>query len=133
MTRDLDEDDDDQANPDEQKEREKEKEKEMATVSPPVSRVTLSGLLNALDGIGAREGRILYATTNVYTALDPALCRPGRMDLHIEFKLASKYQARELFKRFYLPSTTSKDTEESVDENVSDEDHSEDGLGESVR
>ena len=40
------------------------------------SRITLSGLLNALDGIGAQEGRILFATTNDYKALDPALCRP---------------------------------------------------------
>ncbi|EGO22468.1 hypothetical protein SERLADRAFT_473328 [Serpula lacrymans var. lacrymans S7.9] len=70
---------------------------------PTPNRISLSGLLNALDGIGAQEGRILFATTNKYTSLDPALCRPGRMDLHIEFKLASKYQAEELFKRFYLP------------------------------
>src|SRR5882762_9780176 len=67
------------------------------------SRITLSGLLNAIDGIGAHDGRILYATTNKYFALDPALCRPGRMDLHIEFKLASRYQARELFRCFYMP------------------------------
>ncbi|KZT21605.1 P-loop containing nucleoside triphosphate hydrolase protein [Neolentinus lepideus HHB14362 ss-1] len=72
--------------------------------SPPSSsRLTLSGLLNALDGVGAQEGRILYATTNKYHALDPALCRPGRMDLHLEFKLASRLQAKELFKCFYLP------------------------------
>jgi chaperone BCS1 len=29
------------------------------------------------------------------------------MDLHVEFKNASKYQARELFSRFYLPTETS--------------------------
>lgn len=69
------------------------------------SRVSLSGLLNALDGIGAQEGRILFATTNKYSSLDPALCRPGRMDLHVEFKLASRHQADELFRRFYLPSS----------------------------
>lgn len=68
------------------------------------SRITLSGLLNALDGVGAQEGRILFATTNRYFALDPALCRPGRMDIHVEFKLASKFQAEELYKCFYLPS-----------------------------
>ncbi|KAF7309891.1 Mitochondrial chaperone BCS1 [Mycena indigotica] len=73
------------------------------TASKPTSRLSLSGLLNALDGVAAQEGRILYATTNKYTALDPALCRPGRMDIHVEFKLASKYQARRLFTQFYLP------------------------------
>ncbi|KAF8201156.1 BCS1 N terminal-domain-containing protein [Mycena galopus ATCC 62051] len=51
-----------------------------------------------------REGRILFATTNRYSALDSALTRPGRMDLHIEFKNASKLQAQQLFSRFYLPA-----------------------------
>ncbi len=79
--------------------------------------VTLSGLLNALDGIAAQEGRILFATTNSYGALDPALLRPGRLDLHVEFHLASTYQARELFKRFYTCS--GEDSSHSVvdDEN----------------
>ncbi|KAK0199841.1 hypothetical protein DFS33DRAFT_1365358 [Desarmillaria ectypa] len=86
---------------------------------PPSSRVSLSGLLNALDGIGAQEGRILFATTNKHTSLDPALCRPGRMDLHIEFKLSSKYQARELFKRFYIPSNQCE-AEEDDDEETAD-------------
>lgn len=65
------------------------------------SSVTLSGLLNAIDGVQAQQGRLLFATTNKYDALDPALVRPGRLDLHIEFMLASKWQASELFKRFY--------------------------------
>ena len=66
--------------------------------------VSLSGLLNALDGVGAQEGRLLFATTNKYEALDAALRRPGRMDVHVEFGLASGYQIGELFKRFYLPT-----------------------------
>lgn len=82
-------------------------------------RVTLSGLLNALDGIGAQEGRILFATTNKYGALDPALVRPGRMDLHIEFKLASKDQARGLFEAFYSPPGAPED---ALDEKYSDDD-----------
>ncbi|KAI9464727.1 hypothetical protein HD554DRAFT_1250578 [Boletus coccyginus] len=38
---------------------------------PPVpsgNRVSLSGLLNALDGIGTQEGRVLFATTNKYSS-----------------------------------------------------------------
>ncbi|KAJ6478125.1 P-loop containing nucleoside triphosphate hydrolase protein [Mycena vitilis] len=70
----------------------------------PASRLSLSGLLNALDGVAAQEGRLLYATTNKYASLDPALCRPGRMDVHVEFKLASKYQAERLFYTFYIPA-----------------------------
>ena len=74
------------------------------------SRVSLSGLLNALDGVGAQEGRLLFATTNRYEALDAALRRPGRMDVHVEFKLASQYQVGELFKRFYLPTPRTTST-----------------------
>jgi mitochondrial chaperone BCS1 len=74
------------------------------------SRITLSGLLNALDGISAQEGRLLFATTNRYHTLDPALTRPGRMDLHVEFRLASRYQARELYKHFYAPDPPKKAT-----------------------
>ncbi|KAF8639044.1 hypothetical protein AX17_001767 [Amanita inopinata Kibby_2008] len=77
-----------------------------------LSRVSLSGLLNALDGVGAQEGRILFATTNKYSALDPALCRPGRMDVHVEFKLASKVQARQLYEAFYMPESSGKMEEE---------------------
>lgn len=43
--------------------------------------------------VAAIQGRLLFATTNRYHALDPALARPGRLDLHIEFTLASKWQA----------------------------------------
>ena len=42
--------------------------------------VTLSGLLNALDGVASSEGRILFMTTNYLDRLDPALIRPGRVD-----------------------------------------------------
>lgn len=62
--------------------------------------------------VGAQEGRLLYATTNKYSALDPALIRAGRMDIHVEFKLASKYQAAELFQCFYLPSGVDEKTDE---------------------
>lgn len=77
------------------------------------SRISLSGLLNALDGVGAQEGRLLFATTNRYEALDPALRRPGRMDVHVEFKLASLFQVGELFKRFYLPTPRTSTSQRS--------------------
>jgi len=68
--------------------------------------VTLSGLLNAIDGVAAHEGRLLFATTNHYESLDPALRRPGRMDRHIEFRLASRYQIAGMFRRFYASTVS---------------------------
>ncbi|KIV98332.1 hypothetical protein, variant [Verruconis gallopava] len=59
--------------------------------------VTLSGLLNALDGVGSQEGRLLIMTTNYPDRLDYALIRPGRIDLKIELPLAEKAIINELF------------------------------------
>ncbi|KAG7551014.1 ATPase AAA-type core [Arabidopsis thaliana x Arabidopsis arenosa] len=47
--------------------------------------LTLSGLLNCIDGLWSSCGdeRIVIFTTNNKEKLDPALLRPGRMDMHI--------------------------------------------------
>ncbi|KDR84641.1 hypothetical protein GALMADRAFT_23943, partial [Galerina marginata CBS 339.88] len=68
--------------------------------------VTLSGLLNVLDGVGSEEGKIFFATTNYIDRLDPALLRPGRIDKKIKYKLARKAQAAALFLRFYPEAYT---------------------------
>jgi chaperone BCS1 len=66
--------------------------------------VTLSGLLNALDGVSSREGRVLFLTTNHPERLDRALVRPGRVDRKIELGRATRDQARRLFLWFYRDS-----------------------------
>ncbi|KAF5203472.1 Aaa-atpase [Thalictrum thalictroides] len=77
---------------------------------------TLSGLLNFIDGLWSSCGdeRIIIFTTNYKDRLDPALLRPGRMDMHIHmsyctpcgFKLlASNYlqiQNHPLFEQIQL-------------------------------
>ena len=70
--------------------------------------ITISGLLNAIDGVASQEGRVLIMTTNYPDKLDSALIRPGRCDLKIGFKLASKQQAKELFLRMYRPDVDEK-------------------------
>ncbi|KAK4417422.1 AAA-ATPase [Sesamum alatum] len=49
------------------------------------TKLTLSGLLNFIDGLWSICGdeRIIIFTTNHKDRLDPALLRPGRMDMHI--------------------------------------------------
>ncbi|KAL9328787.1 hypothetical protein ACSQ67_003790 [Phaseolus vulgaris] len=57
------------------------------------NRFTLSGLLNYMDGLWSSGGeeRILVFTTNHRERIDPALLRPGRMDMHIHLSfLTSK-------------------------------------------
>jgi chaperone BCS1 len=46
-----------------------------------MTRVTFSGLLNAIDGVTSTEERLLFMTTNHIDRLDPALIRPGRVDV----------------------------------------------------
>ena len=72
------------------------------------SRVSLSGLLNAIDGVAAPEGHILIMTTNKPYELDDALVRAGRISVRVAFTNATKVQAEEIFRRMYvdLPSSS---------------------------
>jgi chaperone BCS1 len=63
--------------------------------------VTFSGLLNALDGVAAGEERIAFLTTNHIDRLDPALIRPGRVDMMLRIGEATRYQAAQMWDRFY--------------------------------
>ncbi|KAI8872339.1 hypothetical protein GQ42DRAFT_119516 [Ramicandelaber brevisporus] len=65
------------------------------------SSVTFSGLLNALDGVASSEERMVFMTTNHIERLDPALIRPGRIDVRLFFGYATEDQIRRMFTRFY--------------------------------
>lgn len=65
------------------------------------SAVTFSGFLNALDGVASGEERIVFMTTNHLERLDPALIRPGRVDMAEVVDDATPDQAKTLFIRFY--------------------------------
>ncbi|WIA29129.1 hypothetical protein OEZ86_011640 [Tetradesmus obliquus] len=65
------------------------------------ARLTFSGLLNAIDGVAAQEGRLLFMTTNHIERLNDALIRPGRVDVRCFLGPATRQQARDLFVSFY--------------------------------
>jgi chaperone BCS1 len=69
------------------------------------SALTLSCLLNHLDGTGGNHGRIFVMTTNHPELLDPALVRPGRADVHLRLGLCSRLQIRTFFGLFYPNET----------------------------
>ncbi|XWS32830.1 hypothetical protein CRYUN_Cryun22dG0023700 [Craigia yunnanensis] len=84
----------------------KDPRQKLTKEEPKTSQVTLSGLLNFIDGLWSACGgeRLIVFTTNFVEKLDPALIRKGRMDKHIElsycgfeaFKvLAKNYQKLE--------------------------------------
>ncbi len=63
--------------------------------------VTLSGLLNAIDGIFNNYGRILIMTTNHPEILDGALIRPGRVDKKIIFDNCDSGQISDMYNIFF--------------------------------
>ncbi|XP_059644250.1 AAA-ATPase ASD, mitochondrial-like [Cornus florida] len=71
------------------------------------SKVTLSGLLNFIDGIWSACGgeRIVVFTTNYVEKLDPALIRRGRMDKHIELSYCSFEGFKVLAKNYLMLET----------------------------
>lgn len=82
--------------------------------------VTLSGLLNVLDGFHAPTGVLFVMTTNHLERLDPALLRPGRIDYRLYLGKASDRQKIELFLRFF-PKASEAEAKEFVQESRSAE------------
>lgn len=63
--------------------------------------ITLSGLLNCIDGPMSKDGRIICLTANAPDSLDPALVRPGRCDHKVLFGYASEEISTQLFTHLY--------------------------------
>ena len=62
--------------------------------------ITLSFLLNIIDGIMETPGRILIITSNFYERIDKAFTRPGRIDISMEMKNATKAVINNMFYHF---------------------------------
>jgi mitochondrial chaperone BCS1 len=68
--------------------------------------VTLSGLLNALDGFSAPDNVLFIMTSNQIEALDPALLRPGRIDYRLHLGPATEEQKVAPYRRFFPGAST---------------------------
>ncbi|CAG0899786.1 unnamed protein product [Cyprideis torosa] len=79
----------------------REESKKVSTAFEGLNRITFSGLLNCLDGVASSEGRILFMTTNYLERLDPALIRPGRVDVKEYIGHCSDFQLQTMFMRFF--------------------------------
>jgi chaperone BCS1 len=66
-----------------------------------LNRISLSALLNVIDGVASQEGRVLIMTTNHIEKLDEALIRPGRVDMKVKFDLADTAMIKTLFKGIF--------------------------------
>lgn len=68
------------------------------TKEPPL---TLDDILNLWDGLNETPGRMLGITSNHYDKLDPALVRPGRIDVTIHLNNATREIIGEMFLHYY--------------------------------
>lgn len=67
-------------------------------------KITFSALLNCLDGIFFKEKLITIITTNHVDKIDPALIRPGRVDLQLEIKQPTKESVEQYLSIYYNES-----------------------------
>jgi chaperone BCS1 len=63
--------------------------------------ITLSGLLNCMDGLTAPDGAVIVMTTNHPELLDDALLRPGRVDIRVAFGPATREQIERMCNRLH--------------------------------
>jgi hypothetical protein len=83
--------------------------------------LSLSALLNAIDGVGSQEGRLLIMTTNHMEHLDAALIRPGRIDMKLELGLTTRGVNSQLFASIFRSNISDKekaDSEEGKEETM---------------
>ena len=64
-------------------------------------KITLSFILNVIDGIRETPGRIMIITSNHYDKIDKALVRPGRIDMTLEMKNASITVIEQVIQHYY--------------------------------
>lgn len=72
------------------------------------STLSLSALLNNMDGVGNNHGRIFILTTNHPEVLDPALVRYGRVDMSVMVGMCSHEQICRFFDLYYGDMATSE-------------------------
>ena len=75
-------------------------QKESVKFSSPLLQeepITLDDILNLWDGIRESPGRIIVMSSNHYNKLDPALTRPGRIDISLELTNASHNTINEIY------------------------------------
>jgi hypothetical protein len=63
--------------------------------------ITLDDILNLWDGIRETPGRIMIISSNHYHELDPALIRPGRIDVTLELSYASHSVIKEMYSHLF--------------------------------
>ena len=63
--------------------------------------LTLGQLLEIMDGIFEMPGRVIIFTSNHPEIIDPALLRPGRIDLNIRMDFLRRSDVRKYYEHWF--------------------------------
>ena len=66
--------------------------------------ITVGDMLEVLDGLAEAQDRVIIFTTNHPEKIDPALKRPGRIDLVLEFKKLRRVDIDNMYKFWFNKS-----------------------------
>jgi len=77
------------------------KEDEEDSLEKVYGKLALGKILNSLDGVISNHGRIMIITSNKADDLDPALMRPGRIDLKLEIGFLDIETFKETINKFF--------------------------------
>jgi chaperone BCS1 len=64
-------------------------------------KLSYSGFINALDGVAAHEGSVIFLTTNHPELIDEAAIRSGRVDFRMELTHCDKHQLYAMAHKFF--------------------------------
>ncbi len=73
-------------------------------VSSDVENTIVPQLLSEIDGVEALENVLVIGASNREDMIDPAILRPGRLDVKIKIERPDAESARDIFSKYLLPS-----------------------------
>jgi proteasome-associated ATPase len=73
-------------------------------VSSDVENTIVPQLLSEIDGVEGLENVIVIGASNREDMIDPAILRPGRLDVKIKIQRPDAEAARDIFGKYILPS-----------------------------
>ena len=77
-------------------------------------KLSYSGFINALDGVAAHEGSVVFLTTNHPDLIDDAAIRSGRVDVRMELSNCDGYQLEQMFLKFFPNANEAKRFAEKI-------------------
>jgi SpoVK/Ycf46/Vps4 family AAA+-type ATPase len=80
--------------------------------------ITLDDILNLWDGLRETPGRIIGISSNRYELLDPALIRPGRIDVTLKVGNVSLGILREMYRKYYSEFDSTINSNDDIMESV---------------